>query len=340
MVEVKKDLSSRFQQITIKKISDMLLAQNLARNIAENIGFNKNISEDIALVAKELATNLIKHAKCGTMILKLLSKDGKIGIEIDSIDTGPGIIDVNVAIRDGYSTVNSLGYGLGIINRIMDEFNVESSHQGTRIITKRWIKNYNNNKNCPLKVGIASRAHPKMRLNGDTFIKKKWNHSLLVGIIDGLGHGQNAYYAAQTARKYILDHFDQPFENILKGVDRACRATRGVVMALARFDWDINEITFVSIGDVSVRVINSPQKINFLIKRGIIGVSYIKPIINRKKWDNSYVLILYSDGISSKWRWEDFSYLFEKSPEIIAKEMLIKLGKENDDATVLIVRER
>ena len=76
----------------------------------------------------------------------------------------------------------------------------------------------------------------------------------LVGVIDGLGHGQFAHRAAQTARQYVENHFDLPLDQIFRGVGRACRATRGVVMALARFDWGQGRLAFASVGNIAVRV--------------------------------------------------------------------------------------
>jgi hypothetical protein len=87
-----------------------------------------------------------------------------------------------------------------------------------------------------MEFGVATRPRTFGAVNGDAFVVKPWARSVLAGIIDGLGHGQFAHRAAQTARQYVESHFDQPLDQIFRGTGRACRATRGVVMALARFD--------------------------------------------------------------------------------------------------------
>ena len=79
-------------------------------------------------------------------------------------------------------------------------------------------------------------------------------------MIDGLGHGELARRASQTARRYVEHHFDQPLVNIFRGADRACRATRGVVMALARFDMVSRKVTIASVGNIEVRLIGCPSE--------------------------------------------------------------------------------
>src|SRR5215471_8678078 len=82
-----------------------------------------------------------------------------------------------------------------------------------------------------LDCGAATRTHPLMTVNGDAFVLKQWSTGALVGVIDGLGHGQCAHQAAQTAWQYVENHFDQPLGTIFRGAGHVCQATRGVVMA-------------------------------------------------------------------------------------------------------------
>ena len=84
-----------------------------------------------------------------------------------------------------------------------------------------------------LEFGAATRSYRLLPENGDAFIIQQWEGHALGGLIDGLGHGELAQKAAQTARHYVEHHFDQPLANIFLGVGRACRATRGVVMTLS-----------------------------------------------------------------------------------------------------------
>ena len=177
-----------------------------------------------------------------------------------------------------------------------------------------------------------------MPVNGDAFVIKQWGESALVSVIDGLGHGQFAYRAAQAARQYVERHFDQPLDEIFRGVARTCRATRGVVMGLARFDWGRATLTFASVGNVEARVFGSPEPMNFVYPRGILGLNARRPVVTQQRWVLSNVMVLYSDGLSTHWRWSDFPHLAQASATVAAQELLRAFARETDDATVVVVK--
>lgn len=338
------------QHINIRSVGDVSIARSSAKNAAHAIGFSQTASEEIALAVSELASNLIKHAREGSITLQPLARNGQAGIQIESRDKGPGIENIEQAVTDGFSTVGSLGFGLGTVNRLMDEFNITSRQaqpgMGTHILCRRFVRrDQERTTSCPLEFGVATRAHPLMNVNGDTFVVKQWGTSALIGVIDGVGHGQHALRAAQAARQYIEAHYDQPLSSIFLGVGRACRATRGVVMSLARFDWtqDLSSIrlTFSGIGNVEMQVIPKISTLKFLIRRGILGVNAtVNPVITEHPWLPNYIMVLHSDGISSNWKWTDFPEIADVSADVAAQRLLQRLARENDDATAIVVRGR
>jgi anti-sigma regulatory factor (Ser/Thr protein kinase)/serine/threonine protein phosphatase PrpC len=328
------------RKVEVKHSSDLSALRKASNTTAAAIGFDEKENEEIVLAVSELASNLVRHAGGGTVILTPFSDDGRSGIQIESMDKGPGIPDMERAMTDGFSTVGSLGYGLGTVNRLMDEFDIRSQPgAGTYIVCRRWVHaNRPNNKFCPLSFGAATRPHPRMGLNGDAFIIKQWEESALVGVIDGLGHGQWAQRAAQTARRYVESHFAQLPEETFRGVGRLCRATRGVVMALARFDWEKEKLTFASIGNIETRIFNSPEPVKFVIRRGIIGLNAPNPVVTQHHWVPGSIMVMHSDGVETHWQWEDFPELANEAATITAQRLLHVLAKEEDDATVVVVR--
>lgn len=328
-------------RIQVSHSSDRIVACRTAREMVMALGFSAVQGEEIVLVVSELATNLLQHATSGTIVLMPVEEGDRHGIQVESIDQGPGIPDIELAITDGFSTAGNLGNGLGSINRLMDEFEITSQvreNSGTHIRCKRWRRDYRVAETTPLDVGVASRPYPGMNLNGDAYTIKRWEHFALVAVIDGLGHGQYAHRAARTAQDYINRHYDQPLPDLFRGVGRACRATRGVVMAIARFDNHRNTFTFASIGNIEARVIGSPAPVRFLIRRGIIGSNAPSPSITEHPWRSPYLLVLHTDGLMTHWQWDDFSQLVGSSATRIAQELLRKLAKDNDDATVVVVK--
>ena len=203
-------------------------------------------------------------------------------------------------------------------------------------------------RSCPLAFGVATRPRGFDQANGDTFVVQQWAESALVGIIDGLGHGQFAHRAAQTARRYVETHFDQPLDQVFRGTGRACRATRGVVMALARFDWGEGRLTFASLGNILVRVFPRAEPFHFVIRRGVIGLNAPAVVVTEHAWPLDHVFVLHSDGVSTHWGWNDFPAWTDPRPAsgypgappaaTMAQELLRTKAKVEDDATVIVVR--
>lgn len=95
---------------------------------------------DITTAALELARNIIAYAGRGQILLKIHSLGKQKIFELEALDQGPGIKDIELAMQDGYSTKGTLGLGLPGVRRLMDDFSIESSPgQGTRVVAKKWI---------------------------------------------------------------------------------------------------------------------------------------------------------------------------------------------------------
>lgn len=301
-------------------------------------GFSAEISEEIVIAVAELSTNMIKHAGQGVLTLRPLGGD-RSGIEIEAEDHGPGIADVEKCFADGYSTTGSLGYGLGTVNRLMDEMSISSSgRHGTHVICRKWIRPASKPVVPRLwDVGVMTRSRGFARENGDAFIVTRHNGQLLVGVIDGLGHGEEAQAAAVAAQGYVQKHGDLPLDKIFLGASRACRATRGVVMALARFS-SPSRISFATMGNVEARVCGSRERVAFVAKRGIVGVDTAHVSVQEIDWDAQWVLILHTDGLHTHWQWDDFPGLGREPAKEIAARLMRTLAAGNDDATVLAVK--
>ena len=114
-----------------------------ASNLAAEAGFNETNQFLIATAASELATNIVKYAKEGEVVIKIVQKDRQLGIKIIARDDGPGIEDIKQVMQDNFSTSKgSLGLGLPSVQRIMDEFKIESQPgHGTTVFAWKWRQN-------------------------------------------------------------------------------------------------------------------------------------------------------------------------------------------------------
>ena len=325
-------------EFVIAEKTDCASAQQSARRMALAAGFPDESSEEIVIAVAELSTNLIKHAGRGVLTLRSLAGD-RNGIEIEAEDHGPGIADVEKCFADGYSTKGSLGYGLGTVNRLMDEIDIHSSPgPGTHVICRKWIPLASDPIGPRLwDVGVMTRSRGFAPENGDAFIVKRRDRQLLVGVIDGLGHGEMAQAAALAAQGYVQKHDDLSLDKIFLGAGRACRATRGVVMALARFS-SSGRMSFASVGNVEARVCGSRERIAFVPRRGIVGLDEVRVSVQEIAWEPQSVLVLHTDGLRNQWQWDDFPGLGRESAKEIASRLMRELAVGNDDATVLVVK--
>jgi serine/threonine-protein kinase RsbT len=104
------------------------------------LGFDPARSQMVATAVSELAGNIIKYAVRGEVIVRSVNRRDKKGVEVVVSDNGPGIPDVQQALRDHFSTSGTLGLGLPGVKRMMDEFSIESAPgQGTRVTVRKWL---------------------------------------------------------------------------------------------------------------------------------------------------------------------------------------------------------
>ena len=129
-------------EVTIKIESDIVVARRTVREVATQVGFSVTDVTRIVTAASELARNVFKYAGEGVMRWRCVESDGRPGLELQFVDHGPGIPDIDLALQGGYSTGDGLGMGLPGAKRLMDELEIQSTvGQGTTITLKKWRKN-------------------------------------------------------------------------------------------------------------------------------------------------------------------------------------------------------
>jgi serine/threonine-protein kinase RsbT len=125
--------------VPIENDMDIVTARRKGRELAAAIGFSAIDQTLIALAISEIARNIVSYAHRGEIVLSKVDDGARSGILIVAQDAGPGIQDIELAMRDGYSTAKCLGMGLPGTKRIMDEFELVSIlGQGTTVTMTRW----------------------------------------------------------------------------------------------------------------------------------------------------------------------------------------------------------
>lgn len=127
------------EQRPVKAPEDVVAVRQLVRQRAVELGFTLVDQTKIVTAASEIARNTVQYGGGGTLTIEGLEQGGRRGIRLTFEDTGPGIPDINLAMKDGYTTGSGLGLGLSGARRLSNEFSIESAvGKGTRVVLTRW----------------------------------------------------------------------------------------------------------------------------------------------------------------------------------------------------------
>ncbi|GAB4377876.1 MAG: anti-sigma regulatory factor [Elainellaceae cyanobacterium] len=127
------------ETITIQSSADVVLVRQAVRQFAVEIGFGLVDQTKIVTAASELARNTLDYGGGGTVKLETLQEGARRGLRLTFEDQGPGIPDIELALRDGFTTGGGLGMGLGGAKRLSNEFEIKSVvGEGTWVTVVRW----------------------------------------------------------------------------------------------------------------------------------------------------------------------------------------------------------
>jgi serine/threonine-protein kinase RsbT len=134
---------SEVWEIRIDKEADIVEVRQRARELAKNCGFDQFAVAALTTAASELSRNVWVHAQKGIARIAVLRKGSRVGLELEFVDHGPGIADLDRALAGGFSTARSLGLGLSGTRRLVDEFNIETEiGRGTKVVVRKWKKEF------------------------------------------------------------------------------------------------------------------------------------------------------------------------------------------------------
>jgi serine/threonine-protein kinase RsbT len=127
------------ETLPIRISSDIVMVRQVVRARAAEIGLSLVDQTKIVTAASELARNTLEHGKGGECQVEVLNSTGRAGLRLSFSDRGPGIPDLTVAMRDGFTTGNGLGLGLSGSKRLVNDFEIATKvGEGTRVTVTRW----------------------------------------------------------------------------------------------------------------------------------------------------------------------------------------------------------
>jgi serine/threonine-protein kinase RsbT len=129
----------RSTTLTLRTSEDLVRMRQAVREHAIELGFGLVDQTKLVTAASELARNTIQHGGGGQVDLETIVEDHRRGICLTFTDRGPGIRDIEMALKDGYTSGTGLGLGLGGARRLSSEFHISSEvGAGTRVVIRRW----------------------------------------------------------------------------------------------------------------------------------------------------------------------------------------------------------
>ena len=191
-----------------------------------------------------------------------------------------------------------------------------------------------------IEAGVAAQTLPGQTSSGDLHVVKCSSSGILVAALDGVGHGDEAAFAAKTARATLERHAEEPTIALIRRCHEALRGTRGVVMSLASFNVAHGLMTWIGVGNVQGILLRSdssaaPGEESLLLRAGVVGIQ-LPPlhaeVLPLAVGDS---LIFATDGIQTEF---NRGLARCQAPQKAAEMILAKHAKATDDALILVVR--
>ena len=335
------DLSAQLFAIT--ESSQAAAARRAGALMAVRAGLDDVMGGKVAVVVTEAATNLIKHAGGGEIVLAPFedASAGR-GVEMLALDKGPGMANVAEYQRDGHSTTGTAGTGLGAIARMASFSDIYSRPgQGTAVLARFF---------CPQRPSPA--GEPTMQVSGVSVPKKGeevcgdgWAADVrgplaVIVVADGLGHGVLAADASREAVKTLRAEADKRPAVILEAAHGALRSTRGAAVGVTSIDSGRGVVTFAGVGNIAGVVVTNGSSRSVVSLNGIVGHQIRTVREFSYPWADDAVLVLHSDGLTSHWSLDAYPGLAQRHPSLIAGVLYRDFSRRRDDVTVVVAKRR
>ena len=321
--------------LPISEASQVADARRKVSQRARDLSLSEKLTDKVAIVVTELATNLVKFAQQGTILVSGYDDEGEEGIQILSLDKGPGIENVSRCLEDGYSSAGSAGAGLGAIRRMSRDFAIGSWRSGTVIMTR--IGTGKNTDRMPLWAALEVPLRGEEAC-GDAICARRHDDGWSIFVADGLGHGPLAAEASFEAIRRFRSSEHEPAASILQRVHDGLRATRGAAAAVCQLNEATAKIVFAGIGNISATIVSPGERHHMISLPGTLGHIVRKFSAFDYPFPAGSLLVMHSDGLSGSWTFDEYPGLLGAHPMIVAGVLLRDYARARDDASVIVAR--
>lgn len=339
------------RQVAVSDPSSVGEARRRAQEFATLLGFDEQDSAQVGLVVTETATNIVKHARAGTILLRALPRTTSAvagddargrGLEILAIDKGPGIADSTTAGRDGYSTAGTLGLGLGSIERVAGHSEMYTRREGgVVLLAQSWPRG-----SAPVHEGRSFDVGAiSVPVTGETECGDQWYvethaHRVRVLVVDGLGHGPLAAAAAREAVATFRAYRDDKPGAAIERAHLALRPTRGAAAIAIELDGQARIARWCGAGNVAASIFSDGVRRQLVSHNGTLGHGTIRTQEFQAPWPEGSLLVAATDGVTTRWALDAYPGLEGRHPSIVAGILYRDFSRGRDDVTIVALRDR
>lgn len=306
--------------------------------LAVAAGFGAHKVGEIDIIVAEMVSNLVKHAGGGQILVKLVEELGLQGIEIISIDNGKGMTDVSRMVADGVSTKNTLGQGLGAMQRLAHRFQVYSQKDwGTIVLVRVFTEDPLGFRKPPrAEVKAVVLPKPGETNSGDGFYAVCNDDEVRLFLGDGLGHGTEAAKAVETAIEAFANCTDADPVDVVRYINDAVRKTRGLVATVALYSTKRKTWKVCGVGNIATKITGPSFSKGYMSYNGIIGLNLPRTLNAQEvEHEKGQYIILCSDGLRSRWDTLRYPSIIRYDLSILAASLIKDFARNTDDMSVL-----
>ena len=323
--------------LLVEDASAVVACRNAVMSMANRLQFPAARRDQLALAVTEAASNLYKHARQGALWLCVDRDVAPPGIALVTIDAGPGLADVNAAMRDGHSTAGTLGIGLGAIRRLADFCDLYSvPGHGTALAARFRPERPAAAVGGPARWAGLLRPIAGEVECGDDYGAIQVDDTVTAVLCDGLGHGPLAAAAAAAGVAAVLDEPGSEPAALVERAHRRMSHTRGGALGVVQIRGQV--AWFAGLGNIAASILSDGGRKSMLSVPGIAG--HQARTIRQFEYQvpPGAAVVLHSDGITSRWEIAALPGVASKDPLLIAAVLLGEAGIHRDDAGVLALK--
>lgn len=320
--------------IPVEESSQVGQVRREALSLAMLAEFDEIDGGRVALAATEIATNVLRHGLGGRVLLSLVQGRVGKGVEICSVDSGPGF-SLARCLPEGYSTGGSQGQGLGAIQRQATVFDVWSDAKGAVVLARVYAARAKDN---DLPYGALRIPMHHEVVCGDGW-HLCWDGARVTAtLIDGLGHGLQASEATELGIAAAADAGHLPADAIIGRMHARMSRSRGGAAAVFQFDGDTRQAQFAGIGNISASVHEGGASRGLPSHPGIVGGNYRRVQAFASQVPTDGLLLMHSDGLQARWSFDPYEGLRYRHPALVVFVLQRDFNRGRDDTGLIAIR--